>query len=59
MSITTIINVFTKGIILNLGYKGLNGRIAFALTKNKIKLFDKDRFISMNTSHWWKNKISI
>ena len=40
MSTTTIINVFTKGTIFNLGYKGLNGRIAFAPTKNKIKLFD-------------------
>ena len=40
MSTTTIINVFIKGTIFNLGYKGLNGRITFAPTKNKIKLFD-------------------
>jgi len=33
------------------------GGIAFTLTQNKIKLFDKDRFISMNVPYWWKNRI--
>ncbi|GAI89788.1 unnamed protein product, partial [marine sediment metagenome] len=31
--------------------------IAFALTENKIKLFVKDRFISMKVPYWWKNRI--
>jgi len=33
------------------------GGIAFNLTDNKIKLFVKDRFISMNAPYWWKNGI--
>ncbi len=33
------------------------GGIAFTLTENKIKLFVKDRFISMNAPYWWKNRI--
>jgi len=32
------------------------GGIAFTLTENKIKLFVKDRFISMNVPYWWKNR---
>lgn len=34
------------------------GGVAFVLSENEIKLFDKDRFRSIPNPHWWKSKIS-
>jgi len=34
------------------------GGVAFDLTENEIKLFDKDRFLSIPNPYWWKSKIS-
>ena len=34
------------------------GGIAFTLTENKIKLFVKNQFISMNAPYWWKTEFN-
>jgi len=35
------------------------GGVAFVLTENKIKLFDRDRFHAIPNPYWWKNKNSL
>ncbi len=34
------------------------GGVAFVLLENEIKVFNKDRFLSIPYPYWWKNKIS-
>jgi len=34
------------------------GGVAFVLNENEIKLFDKDRFLSIPKPYWWNSKIS-
>jgi len=63
-----IITILDFLIALKYGWFGLPpdqdwvpflGGVAFVLTKNEIKLFDRDRFHSIPNPYWWKNKNSL